>query len=312
MRLYLITTLLFTGTQSVCCSKKEESYEDLDEVSDQEVEAFLTTVIFVGILTIFLFTIFQRTRATNTNENPANANSARMATDPATAHIQRQRDILRQAQLEQQMQFQRRRNNTGGDDEDITSIPMPPPDSKHKLLLDGVLPFRHGDAKDYKLEVKQKNSKQDVIAASLGSYQLSRGCNIVLTIKGTELFKIQTSPTDVSAKERLESICNAITVLGSEYNLFLILDFENENADNSYLKQVRDTLNSVPSNVLPKHRIVEAKCVTGRVAFVRQLRPELVVDHDIEVQKQLTRFGFKVHIYGNGTGGFGRLCQLVI
>jgi len=304
-----IITMIMLAIKGASGSKTEEEYED--EISDQEVEAFLTTVIFVGILTIFLFTIFQRSRKTNVNDGTSNVNNIRNTGDPAAIHMQRQQALFRHAEQEQQMQFQRRHNNAGREEDDLGTIPVPPPDSKFKLLIDGVLPFRHGDAKDFNLEAKQKNSKQDVIVASLGHNQLTRGCNVVLTIKGSELVKKEVNSTETPISNQLESICNALTILGSEYNLFLILDFDNESVDICHMNQVKDII-SVPPHVLPKHRIVAAQSVTGRVAFVRQLRPELVVDHDIEVQKQLTRFGFKVHIYGNGTGSFGRLCELLI
>lgn len=58
-------------------------------------------------------------------------------------------------------------------------------------------------------------------------------------------------------------------------------------------------------DVLPDHRIICSRTVSGRVAFVRQLqRCELVIDYDADVHQQLTRFGHRVILYnGNDAGG---------
>jgi hypothetical protein len=74
----------------------------------------------------------------------------------------------------------------------------------------------------------------------------------------------------------------------------------------SSAQEDKDTIVSklnVKDQVLPKHRILLAQTVTGRVALVRQLsRVELVVDWDKEVSSQLERFGYKVALVPQGLG----------
>ena len=299
-------------------SGEEEEVEVEVEVTDQEVEAFLTSVVFVTIVTVILFTIFQRMTKTPSTDNNNNIQNSQDLRD-----LQLQQQLRRQ---EQTMQLRNRmidpRQNRvnpdapyrGLDEETAPMIPGPSPESNHKYLMDGILPFRHGTAKDYKLDAKQQGQKQTILTAILGNIPLSRGCNVVLTIRERDLIR---------EEDALPLICSSITTLASEYNLFVIVDFEtdketdnggnnNNNNRKQEIKQVQEqTLQAVPTNVLPRHRIIASKSVTGRIAFVRQLRPELVVDYDTEVQKQLTRFGFKVEIYGDGQGGFDKLCTLV-
>jgi hypothetical protein len=57
---------------------------------------------------------------------------------------------------------------------------------------------------------------------------------------------------------------------------------------------------ALPCEVLPRHRIVGAQTIAGRIAFVRQLgRVEFVLDRDEDMRTQLGRFGFRVLVYGD-------------
>jgi len=51
------------------------------------------------------------------------------------------------------------------------------------------------------------------------------------------------------------------------------------------------------SEILPPHRIAFSCTCKGRVAFVRQLGAELILDYEPSVAKELERFGFRVVVY---------------
>merc|ERR1712137_969437 len=59
--------------------------------------------------------------------------------------------------------------------------------------------------------------------------------------------------------------------------------------------------NKIPAEVLPRHRVLLSQSITGRVAICRQLGSvEFVLDYEPKIKTELTRFGFRVMVYGRG------------
>jgi hypothetical protein len=116
----------------------------------------------------------------------------------------------------------------------------------------------------------------------------AKGSLIVLAIR------LEACP-DVSTQR-------VIRVLASYYNLFLILAVPEEIEENRQplykeeeeLERIRNQWH-VHVPMLPLHRILLSRSLTGRVAVARQLeRVDLVVDFDRAMIHQLARFGHRV------------------
>ena len=93
-----------------------------------------------------------------------------------------------------------------------------------------------------------------------------------------------------------DNTLRVILLLASFYNVFVLLHQpSSDNNDHHHNNQLEQ---SIPSSVLPSHRIVPTASHVGRVAFCRQLpkQPDLVIDFEDIVSSQLTRFGFHVVI----------------
>merc|ERR1711966_601057 len=117
-------------------------------------------------------------------------------------------------------------------------------------------------------------------------------------------------------------------LLGTYYNLFVVIDRSglsstcgDEMEMTSVIKTVRSRLLTqeghfggggagkgggtqcereeykLNSEILPPHRIAFSCTCKGRVAFVRQLGAELILDYEPSVAKELERFGFRVVVY---------------
>lgn len=253
-----------------------------EELSDQEVEAFITSIFLIAGVTILFCIMFHRANKNYNNDQNDN--------NTLTAQAQ----AIRRAEMEQIHLFAEAQARSQREDDDLIGIRVSSsPDSK--LLVDGILPYRHGKARKWKMTAMRENESQPkgVTPSILGKMPASKGCNVVFTIREGDLLD------DVN----MSVICDTLTMIGSDFNLFCILDIL-PNATDQMTNDIMAKLNGIPEVVLPRHRIVATKTVTGRVAFVRQLRPEIVVDYDVEVEKQLTRFGFRVVIYEEA--GFGK------
>lgn len=171
------------------------------------------------------------------------------------------------------------------------------------LLSEGLLPFRHGRAAAYEQALAATNAEQvtknrkdrarvlsRVLALDNGGPP-SRGSTVVISIPVTENLSC-------------EKLQRALYLLSTHFNTMLILsNVSSEISDSdvdAMVKTLRGTGNALPEDVLPRHRIVAAQSITGRVAFCRQLgRVEFVLDFDEEMKAQLGRFGFRVLVYGS-------------
>jgi hypothetical protein len=101
-------------------------------------------------------------------------------------------------------------------------------------------------------------------------------------------------------------------LLATFFNLLVIIHVGDNATTDEQLDRLVDKLrgskDELPDEVLPRHRIVAAQSIMGRVAFVRQLsRVEFVLDFDMKVRdEQLERFGYRVYIYGQQKSNSGK------
>lgn len=95
--------------------------------------------------------------------------------------------------------------------------------------------------------------------------------------------------------------------IGSMTNLFVIVHCSTAKDAAAAAAAIKKTTQQIQglyhddkldATIVPKHRVLTSSCATGRIAIVRQLKPEFVVDFDPSVQTQLKRFGFHVILYG--------------
>jgi hypothetical protein len=213
------------------------------------------------------------------------------------------------------------RSSGGGDSSDIATLlaentqcpPYMNPESARyldtggiSLLSDGVLPFRHGRAAAYEqalaktdsnVVAKNRKDRARLLARVLAlddaglTSPPSRGSTVVISIPSTDV--------------GCEKLRRALYLLSTHFNTMVILsnvdkDTTDKDVDALVDKLRGDNPTDLPTDVLPRHRIVAAQSITGRVAFVRQLgRVEFVLDSEEEMRSQLGRFGFRVLVYGN-------------
>ena len=191
-----------------------------------------------------------------------------------------------------------------------------------RYLVEGLIPFKRSLAGSYESSKTTRVSQEDedVVTANRKSRArlLARLLNPTLTGAQTKTPPARGSNVIVcipSTDVGCAKLQQALYLMGTYFNLFLVLTLpskddagvdEHDN-EKELLDNLRSQLrgsgndNGVPIEVLPDHRIVAARTVEGKVAFVRQMhRPEFVLDCDAEMKTQLERFGFMVLLYGRG------------
>ena len=198
--------------------------------------------------------------------------------------------------------------------------------SGSRYLVEGLVPFKRSLAGAYESSKSASGASQsdeDMVTANrkLRARLLARLLNPTLTGAQTKTPPARGSNIIVcvpSSDVGCAKLHQALYLLGTYFNLFLVLtisskddaggagsmdesDKEKELLDH-FRAQLRNSDNDgVPIEVLPDHRIVAARTVEGKVAFVRQMhRPVFVLDCDVEMKTQLERFGFTVLLYGQG------------
>jgi len=178
------------------------------------------------------------------------------------------------------------------------------------LLSDGLLPFRYGRAAAY----EQALATTDSNAVAKNRKDRARVLSRVLALDGAGLPPSRGSTVVISIPSTdvgCEKLRRALYLLSTHFNAMVILSNVDRNITDADVDAMVATLRgndptALPTDVLPRHRIVAAQSITGRVAFVRQLgRVEFVLDFDEEMQSQLGRFGFRVLVYGNDSSGRG-------
>lgn len=184
------------------------------------------------------------------------------------------------------------------------------------LLSEGVMPFRHGRAAAYEQALaitnadavaKNRKDRARVLARILAldgagmTSPPSRGSTVVISIP-------------VSENLNCDKLRRALYLLSTHFNTMLILSNTSSTITDKEVDIMVTTLrgnsSELPEAVLPRHRIVAAQSITGRVAFCRQLgRVEFILDFEEEMRAQLGRFGFRVLVYGEspikGVSGLG-------
>mmetsp|Transcript_17293 Transcript_17293/g.25344 ORF Transcript_17293/g.25344 Transcript_17293/m.25344 type:complete len:316 (-) Transcript_17293:418-1365(-) len=170
-------------------------------------------------------------------------------------------------------------------------------------VIDGIVPFSTIRAQREQPEVKQDMIEAESLLKNLSSFSRKptphkRGSVVVVTIRQNEF-------EDANA-------IRFLYLLGCVTNLFVILSFSSESLTDKTkfsgsLKEVEDEVSVIKErmvelglhkSIVPTHRIIACKSSVGRIAFVRQLSPEWVLDYDSSVRDQLARFGFHVLLYG--------------
>ena len=191
-----------------------------------------------------------------------------------------------------------------------------------RYLVEGLIPFKRSLAGSYESSKTTRVSQEDedVVTANRKSRArlLARLLNPTLTGAQTKTPPARGSNVIVcipSTDVGCAKLQQALYLMGTYFNLFLVLTLpskddageDEHDKEKELLDNLRSQLrgsgndNGVPIEVLPDHRIVAARTVEGKVAFVRQMhRPEFVLDCDAEMKTQLERFGFVVLLYGRG------------
>jgi len=203
--------------------------------------------------------------------------------------------------------------------------------SNSARLVDGIMPYsymaslRRADAKS--LAAGSKLLRSLSIASQTTSIANKIGATVVVALQ----------PSDIIGP-RARLVIQFLHSLGLVTNLFVILSIDDNLPqevlhvnDSSITSQEEDNLvnnksaqcsqekmsvecyasnlrsklyeenkmNSIDETIIPRHRVVFSSSVAGRIAFVRQLCPELVIDFDISAKEQLKRFGFNILLYNH-------------
>lgn len=136
------------------------------------------------------------------------------------------------------------------------------------------------------------------------SITIKRGSIVVVAVKNEDIVREHLNYQE----QQQTNACTAhfLRYLAFMTNLFIIIGFETNHQNPTVewqlqkLCELRNYLYEMglPSQLVPPHRIVASSSSVGRIAFVRQIRPELFFDYDVDVKDQLQRFGFQVILYG--------------
>lgn len=133
------------------------------------------------------------------------------------------------------------------------------------------------------------------------SITIKRGSIVVVTVKDEHIVQ-----EHLQQQQHHKCTAHFLRYIACMTNLFVVIGFEMSHRNQTMESQLRHLSNlreylyemGLPSQLVPPHRIVAASSSVGRIAFVRQIRPELFFDYDVGVQDQLQRFGFQVILYG--------------
>ena len=180
------------------------------------------------------------------------------------------------------------------------------------LLNEGLLTFRHTKAADYEKSKSSGSSAGDV--ASQNRKERARVLSRMLALEGGASADSKTPPprgsTFVISIAASEVSCaklkQVLYLFATYYNLLVIIvlpsGVDKTMNVNELTIQLRGNDKHDPhylaTDILPDHRVVAASSASGRIAFVRQLaKAEIVLDFDVEVKTQLSRFGYRVIHY---------------
>jgi len=137
--------------------------------------------------------------------------------------------------------------------------------------------------------------------SQMPSISVKRGSIVVVTVKSSDIRNEKQQLT----RNNSNNSALFLNYLGLITNLFVCISFEDATTGKQEdllqeLETLKDTLYrmGLDTYTVPPHRIVAASSSVGRIAFVRQIRPEFFIDYDVDIKEQLQRFGFHVILYG--------------
>jgi hypothetical protein len=178
-----------------------------------------------------------------------------------------------------------------------------------RQIHDGVVPFRFTKASIFESKMSRsadtnpspilenRKDRARIFSKLFGARDVpSRGANIVISI-----------PVPDCQNENLH---RALFLLGTYYNLFLmiVLNDEGHISDYSEDKERSERIvsklfstDALPKDIISPHRIVVTRSVASRIAFVRSLPKNadctpyvIAYENEDELSVQLTKFGYKV------------------
>lgn len=168
------------------------------------------------------------------------------------------------------------------------------------VLSDGMIAYRHCKVASYEAFLsadQQTNNRKERAKVLSNLLADSNGITSSPPVKGGAV--VLTVPLHDIQCEKLRRV---VYLLATYYSLLLIVTVDSSFQPKDMTNVLPRLRGSVPIEVLPDHRIMQSCSVTGRVAIVRQLqRIELVLDFDTQVKENLSRFGYRVIIYGSST-----------
>lgn len=286
-----------------------------NEWTDEDIETILTTLFLLVFVTIFVSFIILKFQGGGSGSNNTSSNRSTRSNTNTIANNRR-----RNANTTSEQQQYLNRLNENDDDDCWYKKYLNP--VAHRLV-DGILPFRftsnsglsrYNNTTTSSTSDNSKNSDDEVLTmlASIflhkqndSSIIPSRGSNIVLSLDASSL------------PLHNEKLTKMLTILGTTYNLFIIISLSsiaitptitnNNNVKNTeekvsyYREKLYQMMGSTcaSNTIILPHRIIASTSLTGRVAFVRQLKPDIVIDFDSDMSEQLSRFGFRVVVIGN-------------
>jgi len=280
-----------------------------NEWTDEDIETILTTLFLLVFVTIFVSFIILKFQGGGSGSNSTSSNRSTRSNTNTIANNRR-----RNANTTSEQQQYLNRLNENDDDDCWYKKYLNP--VAHRLV-DGILPFRftsNSVLSRYNNTTASATSDDEVLTmlASIflhkqndSSIIPSRGSNIVLSLDASSL-PLQN-----------EKLTKMLTILGTTYNLFIIISLSsiaitptitnNNNVKNTeekvsyYREKLYQMMGSTcaSNTIILPHRIIASTSLTGRVAFVRQLKPDIVIDFDSDMSEQLSRFGFRVVVIGN-------------
>lgn len=254
-----------------------------------------STLVIIAVISFFVYTFVIR---------PILSADQEPTTQPAQAQAQAQRALATAARPlpreNPEVNFQQEAEETG-----LFMTRRPPhmlATSNSSVLVEGMLPFRNIQASSY------ESSKDDPETMALNRKDRAKVLSNIMTLDKTASPPPRGTIVVLSIMEndvKCDTARRVVFLLATYFNLLVIIlvpSTLNDSEMKMLVAELRGTDDiQVPVPVLADHRIIAAESAMGRIALVRQLgrRVEFVLDFDTQVKTELTRFGFRVMVYGN-------------
>ena len=291
--------------------------------TEEEVESLLKTAVVAAVVAAVLYFVFfipkQQDRAAAPQRQPQQRQQQRnLAPDQRPGANQQEnlrRNLADQDDDEDGIQHFLKKIYSYPSHHIMSSTPSKADTASHRSVFGGIISFR-----DTKASIFESNGYEIAEEERPDYIQSNRRARARIMAK---IFKKSDPPAkgksvvlciDSSEVQKLEPGCESalpktLNLLGTYYNLFIMLQCDGEEGEGDYVKDKEQTeslvqklyvdienSDSLSKDVIPPHRVVVTKSEASRVAFVRQLMPDLVIgeSNDEELLVQLTKFGHKV------------------